>query len=117
MNEYSCHFIIAGGHEEPVAFASYAQHPADNKTDNSIWKLHKIYILPSKQAKGTGRFIINYIAENVRKKGATALQLQVNRINKTTDFYKNPRFRIIKTADFVFGNGYFMNDQVMELAV
>ena len=109
MEEEGCTFIIVYDDKEPVAFSSY------NETEPQLWKLNKIYILPSQQGKGTGKFIINYIVDEIKAKQAKALQLQVNRQNKAKDFYERLGFKIIKTADFDIGNGYFMNDYVMEL--
>ena len=123
MEEEDCTFIIVYNDKEPVAFASYAQltepggHPADNETEPLLWKLNKIYILSSQQGKGTGKFIINYIVDEIKAKHAKALQLQVNRDNKEKDFYEKLGFKIIQTANFDIGNGYFMNDYVMELSV
>jgi len=107
MEEDGCTFIIVYDDAEPVAFASY------NETEPQTWKLNKIYILPSQQGKGTGKFIINYIVDEIKAKGAKALQLQVNRQNKAKDFYERLGFKIIQTADFDIGNGFFMNDYVM----
>lgn len=109
MEEDGCTFIILYDDEEAVAFASY------NETEPQLWKLNKIYILQSQQGKGTGKFIINYIVDEIKAKQAKALQLQVNRDNKAKYFYENLGFKIIKTADFDIGNGYFMNDYVMQL--
>lgn len=106
-----CTFIIVYDTGEPVAFASY------NETGPQLWKLNKIYILPTQQGKGTGKFIIRYIVDEIKTKGAKALQLQVNRDNKAKDFYEKLGFKIIETADFDIGNGYFMNDYVMELPI
>lgn len=123
IEEEGCTFIIVYDYSEPVGFASFAQltepggHPADNETEPTIWKLNKIYILPSQQGKGTGKFTINYIVDEIKVKGAKALQLQVNRENKAKDFYEKLGFKIIQTADFDIGNGYFMNDYVMELPI
>ena len=111
MEEEGCTFIIVYDDKEPVAFASY------NETEPQLWKLNKIYILPSQQGKGTGKFIINYIVDEIKNKQAKALQLQVNRQNKAKDFYEKLGFKIIKTADFDIGNDYFMNDYVMELTL
>ena len=111
MEEDGYTFIIVYDDTEPVAFASY------NETEPQLWKLNKIYILTSQQGKGTGKFIINYIIDEIKAKHAKALQLQVNRQNKAKDFYEKLGFKIIKTADFDIGNGYFMNDYVMELAL
>ena len=109
IDEDGCTFIIVYDDKVPVAFASY------NETEPQLWKLNKIYILPSQQGKGTGKFIISYIVAEIKARHAKALQLQVNRKNKAKDFYEKLGFKIIKTADFDIGNGYFMNDYVMEL--
>ena len=104
-------FIIVYEDTLPVGFAAYK--PIDTLT----WKLDKIYILSSQQGKGTGKFIINFIVDEIKNKEAKALQLQVNRYNKAKDFYEKLGFKIIQTANFDIGNGYFMNDYVMELAL
>ena len=104
-------FIIVYEDALPVGFAAYK--PIDTLT----WKLDKIYILSSQQGKGTGKFIINFIVDEIKNKEAKALQLQVNRYNKAKDFYEKLGFKIIQTANFDIGNGYFMNDYVMELAL
>jgi diamine N-acetyltransferase len=106
-----CTFIIIYEDNKPVAFASYSQ------TKPHIWKLHKIYVLASQQGKGTGKFIINYIVDEIKLHHAKALQLLVKRDNPAQDFYKKLGFTIIETADFDIGNGYFMKDYGMELAL
>jgi diamine N-acetyltransferase len=111
MHDEGCTFIIVYDNNEAVAFASY------NQTNPQIWKLNKIYILSNQQGKGTGKFIINYIIDTIKKQNAKALQLQVNRFNKAKDFYEKLGFTIIETADFDIGNGFFMNDYVMQLVL
>jgi ribosomal protein S18 acetylase RimI-like enzyme len=101
-------FIFVYDDGVPVGFASVQE------TQPSIFKLHKIYILPSQQGKGTGRFVIDYILNEIKQKGASALQLQVNRFNKARNFYEKLGFTVIDEKDFDIGNGYFMNDFVME---
>jgi len=59
-------FIFVYDDEEPVGFAAYFLK------EPSIFKLDKIYILPSQQGKGTGRFVIDYIIDEIKKKKATA---------------------------------------------
>lgn len=111
MQQDNCTFILLYDDELPIAFASY------NEQIPGTWKLHKIYILPSQQGKGIGRFIINYILDEIRPLQAKTLQLQVKRDNKAKDFYEKIGFKIIQTADFDIGNGYFMKDYVMELTL
>ena len=101
-------FIFVYENEKPVGFAAYFEK------DPSVYKLDKIYILPSQQGKGTGRFVIDHIIDEIKGKGATALQLQVNRQNKAKIFYEKLGFTVIDDKDFDIGNGFFMNDYVME---
>lgn len=101
-------FIIIYDDNEPVGFASYQE------TAPQIFKLHKIYVLASQQGKGTGKFLLNSIVEEIKNTKAKALQLQVNRFNKAKSFYEKLGFVVIDEKDFDIGNGYFMNDFVME---
>jgi ribosomal protein S18 acetylase RimI-like enzyme len=101
-------FIIVYDEKEPVGFAAYQE------IKPTTWKLHKIYILTTQQGKGTGKFVIDHIIKEIQPQGATALQLQVNRHNKARSFYEKIGFTVIEEADFDIGNGYFMNDYVME---
>ena len=59
MNE-GCRFIIVYDEAEPVGFASYQE------TEPAIFKLHKIYVLPSQQGKGTGKFVIDHIINEIQ---------------------------------------------------
>jgi diamine N-acetyltransferase len=101
-------FIIVYDEGEPVGFASYGE------ISPGIFKLHKIYILPSLQGKGTGKFVIDFIINEIKNNGAAALQLQVNRRNKAKLFYEKLGFTVIKEFDFDIGNGYVMDDYLME---
>ena len=108
MTEEGCTFILAHDEDTPVGFASY------NEIAPFTWKLNKLYVLTSQQGKGTGRFMLQHIVDEIKKQGARSLQLQVNRGNKARDFYERLGFKIIREADFDIGNGFFMNDYVME---
>jgi diamine N-acetyltransferase len=102
-------FIITYDGEQAVAFASYSA----KENNPAIFKLHKIYILPNQQGKGIGKMLINYIAIDIHP--ATVLQLNVNRHNKALHFYEKSGFKIIGEEDIDIGNGFYMNDYVMEL--
>lgn len=101
-------FIIASEKLQPVGFASFSLiRPA-------VYKLHKLYVLPSQQGKGTGRFVIDYLEKFMSSAGAGALHLNVNRQNSAKKFYEKLGFTVIDEEDTDIGNGYFMNDFVME---
>lgn len=104
-------FLIAGEGSKDLAFVSYSITDPENR----IAKLHKLYVLPSAHGKGLGKLLINEVASKARKAGAKALQLNVNRYNKAKDFYEKAGFKIKETVDLQIGNGFFMNDYIMEL--
>jgi len=103
-------FVLTKENDETTAFAAYFL-----KSPN-IYKLDKLYALPNQQGKGLGKILINYIIDQIRTLDATALHLNVNRYNTSAQsFYKHLNFRIIKEEDIPIGEGYYMNDYVMEL--
>lgn len=103
-------FLIASELIDDVGFAGYALANAETQT----YKLHKLYVLPMVQGKGVGRLLMNEVVERIRRKGGKFLQLNVNRANKAVAFYKKAGFEIKETVDLDIGNGFFMNDYVME---
>ncbi len=105
-------FIILTEDEIPIGFASYSPHG-----DSTIYHLNKIYVLPGQQGKNLGKQILSYIISQIKKSGATSLQLNVNRNNKAIHFYEKQGFKIIRKEDNDIGSGYFMNDFVMELII
>jgi RsiW-degrading membrane proteinase PrsW (M82 family)/ribosomal protein S18 acetylase RimI-like enzyme len=102
------HFYIVYNAGIPIGFASYSE------IEPTVFKLHKIYILPMQQGRGTGKFVIEQIIALVKKEGATALRLNVNRYNQALEFYKKLGFEVLREEDIDIGNGYYMNDYVME---
>ncbi|MGQ0739242.1 MAG: GNAT family N-acetyltransferase [Bacteroidota bacterium] len=101
-------FIIVDDGKEAVGFASFSL------IDPGVYKLHKLYILPTLQGRGAGKFVIGEIVKAISRKGGRALQLNVNRNNKAKDFYERLGFVVIREEDIDIGGGYFMNDYVME---
>lgn len=102
-------FLISEIDEEPVGFASYS------KIDEpSTYKLQKLYVRTDIQGKGLGKTLLEYVEEAVKEAGAKNLHLNVNRHNKARFFYEKMGYKVIKEEDVDIGNGYFMNDFVME---
>ena len=100
-------FLLAYLHEMPAGFASYSP------VEPGVYKLHKIYVHPAVQGKGVGKSIIEFVAEELRRKPATTLLLNVNRYNKAKIFYEKLGFKVIREEDIDIGNNYYMNDYVM----
>lgn len=103
-------FLIAEEAKKDVGFASFSL--IDPEHDG--YKLHKIYVLPEMHGKGAGKILMNEVIDLVKRKGAKTLQLNVNRNNKARDFYLRSGFIIKETVDLHVGNGFYMNDYIME---
>ncbi|WAC42006.1 GNAT family N-acetyltransferase [Pedobacter sp. SL55] len=103
-------FLMASELKEDVGFAGFSLIDTENK----IFKLHKLYVLPKMHGKGVGKLLMNEVVNSVKAQGGKFLQLNVNRANKALDFYQKASFKIKETVDLDIGNGFFMNDYVME---
>jgi len=103
-------FIIAEDNENQFGFAGYSIIDHEER----IYKLHKLYVLPSAHGKGVGKILINEVFNQVKDAGGTALQLNVNKHNKAKDFYLKGGFNIKESVKLDIGEGYFMDDYVME---
>ncbi len=103
------HFILVYDDNVPVGFAAFGRISQDTA------KLHKIYFLPRMQGKGFGKLTLQQIIHALKKNGTAYLQLNVNRHNPARSFYEKMGFEVIREEDIDIGNGYFMNDYVMEL--
>lgn len=101
-------FLIVYNSGIPIGFASYSEIVP------TIFKLHKIYLLQTQQGRGTGRTVIEEIIKEIAAKGATSLILNVNRNNAAKSFYEKIGFEVIRVEDVPIGNGFYMNDYIME---
>lgn len=105
------HFILILNQNAAVGFASYEfNFDNSNKT-----KVHKIYVLPEIQGKGMGKILMDFIRNKAFKNYNSGLLLNVNRYNKALNFYEKYGFINVKTVDIAIGNGYLMEDYILEL--
>lgn len=105
-------FILASAEETPLGFASFEFSPETHLT-----KIHKIYLLPQSQGLGIGKNLINYISEQAKNNGQKGILLNVNRFNPALHFYKKIGFEVVREENIEIGNGYLMEDYVMEKMV
>ncbi len=106
-------FLIARSGMKDVGFAGYSI--VDHK--NRGYKLHKLYVLPGAHGTGVGKLLINEVVDQIRTAGGKSLSLNVNCNNKAKVFYEKAGFKIKETVDLDIGNGFFMNDYVMEMPI
>jgi ribosomal protein S18 acetylase RimI-like enzyme len=70
--------------------------------------------LPETQGKGIGKKVIDEIEKLALDNNSTALILNVNRFNTALGFYKKIGFEVVDEVNIDIGNGYLMEDYVME---
>lgn len=101
-------FYLASNQNDTIGFAAFSHLEAD------IYKLHKLYVLPHIQKSGAGKKLLQTVQSEVKKLGGKKLHLNVNRANTALTFYQLHGFKIISEDDIDIGEGYFMNDYIME---
>ncbi len=93
----------------PLAYISYELDYLPNVT-----KIHKLYALPAYQGKGYGRLLIEQVASLAKAAQQQQLRLDVNYKNPAIGFYQHLGFQIIARQDTPIGQGFLMEDYVME---
>ncbi len=88
-----------------------------NYPDAGILRIHKLYVLPSEQGKGLGRKLLTQAFDVAFDLDLDTLHLNVNRFNKSVEFYKHIGFSIIGEEDIDIGKGYLMEDYIMSLSL
>jgi N-acetylglutamate synthase-like GNAT family acetyltransferase len=101
-------YLLLMENEKPVAFAAYSPR----EEDPEIYKLHKLYCLPETQGNGYGKVLINEVINKTLEAGKHILDLNVNRYNKSKNFYEKMGFVVVYEEDIPIGK-YWMNDYVM----
>lgn len=83
--------------------------------DQGNCKLDKLYVHPDQQRRGIGAVLLHVIEDWARAHQAHRLRLQVNRGNtQAIHAYEKYGFSIIESRVFDIGNGFVMDDHVME---
>lgn len=104
-------FLIVGEEAESSGFAGFS----NIGTDNSIFKLHKLYVLPQKHGAGLGKILLTEVINQSKIRGGKCLELNVNKNNSALKFYAHCGFKIKEAVKIDIGNGFFMDDYVMRL--
>ena len=84
----------------------------------NILFLSKIYLLKEHRGKGYARIGINFLTQLCQKEGYEKIQLTCNRHNlNSVAAYQKMGFVSVYEQDADIGNGFVMNDYVMEKTV
>ena len=82
--------------------------------ENAMY-LSKLYLRSEERGRGRARGIIDFVAGHARALGLGAIELNVNRFNRTVAIYEKLGFRRIREEKNDIGSGFFMDDFVYRL--
>lgn len=102
---YQYYFVMDG--QETVGFLAF--YPKE-----SFCYLSKFYLYKDFRGQGISKQMLDFVIENAREKQLESVQLNVNRNNMAVTVYKSLGFSIIREEKNDIGNGFFMDDYVME---
>ena len=105
-------YLAQDDNDNYVGFVSYEINSEPNKT-----KIHKIYVLPETQGTGLGRQFFELVKEKAIENHQSAIFLNVNKYNNAIHFYTKLGFTKVKDEVIDIGNGYVMDDYVMEINI
>lgn len=118
MRDKHHHFLIISHNDTPCAYISI------EPLGEGRYNFQKIYARREVHGIGVGRYMIEQGVEWVRRAEAASqrygdivVELFVNRANPAVNFYRHMGFEIVNTRDLDIGNGFFMNDYIMELHI
>ena len=107
MTEQGHTFLLVYVEGQPGGYASFSA-----QSEAGLYKLQKIYVLPTHQGQGLGQRLVAAVEQAVRAAGGHTLDLNVNRHNPAQAFYEHLGFQRHHEEDIAIGP-YWMNDYVM----
>lgn len=101
-------FALAMRNKTAVGFVGFQSMPAF-----SVMRIEKLYVLPSEQGKGTGKLLINYVAELASTAHINCLELNVYRHNPAKAFYEHQGFTVVSEVEIPYHH-YTLRDYIMQ---
>lgn len=103
------HYYLIVKDNIPAGFIGFEFHYEYQTT-----KLHRIYLLEEFKGKGLGKMSMNFLKEKVAETLNNRIVLNVNKDNFARKVYESQGFTVFKEAVFDIGNGFVMDDYLME---
>ncbi len=103
-------YFLIFDEENAAGFIGFQFHYEKNTT-----KLHRIYLLEECKGKGIGKKAMNFLKEKVTESSDNRIILNVNKNNPARKIYELQGFTIYDEGIFDIGNGFVMDDYLMEM--
>lgn len=111
-HDYHYYLIVDEKNDSYEGFIGY-EHNYEDKTT----KLHRIYLVPESKGKGLGKAALQFLNEKVSENGNKRIILNVNKHNAARKFYESQGYRVYEEGVFDIGNGFVMDDFLMEFLI
>lgn len=86
----------------------------ENHYEKDTTKLHRIYLLEKFKGKGLGKKGLDFLKEKVKDSSDHRIILNVNKDNPAQKVYESQGFQVYHEEVFDIGNGFVMDDFLME---
>jgi len=103
-------YYLIKNDENYLGFMGFEFHQETETT-----KLHRIYFLKEAQGKGLGKKALEFLKQQAAEQNDKRIILTVNKKNPAQKFYESQGFRIYEEKVLDVGNGFVMDDFLMEL--
>ena len=109
FNNPNYHYYLLGDESSFSGIMGFELHVEPNTT-----KLHRIYLLEEAKGKGLGKMALDFLKEEIQKHENERIILNVNKQNPSYHFYIAQDFKVYDEIVLEIGNGYVMDDYLME---
>lgn len=103
------HYYIILNDDVEAGFIGFEFHYEKDTT-----KLHRIYLLEEFTGKGLGKKGLDFLKEKVSETSDQRIILNVNKDNSAKRMYESQGFQVFHEEIFNIGNGFVMDDYLME---
>ena len=103
------HYYLLSDNENFLGIMGFENHYQKDTT-----KLHRIYLLEEAKGKGLGKDALQFLKEQAKNSDDERIILNVNKQNPSYYFYVSQGFKVYEEGVFEIGNGYVMDDYLME---
>lgn len=109
MKNPNYYYFLIEFNENPAGFIGFENHYEPETT-----KLHRIYLLNDFKGKGLGKSALSFLKEKVAETGNNRIILNVNKENSAKKMYESQGFTVYDEIILDIGNGFVMDDYLME---
>jgi len=86
----------------------------ENGHEDATTKLHRIYLVPESKGKGFGKEALNFLKQKISESNDKRIILNVNKENNAKNFYESQGFKVYDEVVLDIGDGFVMDDYLME---